>query len=126
MRGGVSRRGFVFAGAALSLTGCATTPGRVAAQPGETWPELEPLLAAATSGDVVTIRMASKGCTDKADIVFWVERWDDHAVVAFARRRLETCRGARGSATLTFSYAELGLAPGKRVVFANPPSPERR
>lgn len=109
----------MLAGAALTLTGCATTPGRAAAQSGQSWPELEPLLAAEMSGDVVTIRVVSKGCADRADFVFWVERWDDHAVVAFARRRLETCRGAKGSATLTFSYSELGLTSGQRIVIAN-------
>jgi len=110
----------VFAGAAVALTGCVTTPARVAASRDETWPELESLLAVEAASDVLTIRVASKGCTAKADFVFRVERRDDHALVAFARRRVETCKGPAGSATLTFGYAELGLTPGERVVIANP------
>jgi hypothetical protein len=113
----------LLAGAALVLTGCATAPTLVAASQGETWPELEPLLAAETGGDILTIRVVSKGCAAKADFVFRVERRADHALVAFARRRVETCKGPAGSAALTFGYAELGLAAGERIVIANPISP---
>jgi hypothetical protein len=118
MAGGVSRRGFVLAGAALGLTGCATTPALMAAAP-----ELEPLLAAETGPDALTIRVASKGCAAKADVVFRVDRKAGHAVVAFARRRLETCKGAVGWADLVFSYEELGLTRGERIVIANPITP---
>ena len=113
----------MLAATALALTGCATTPGLVAASPDETWPELEPLLAVEAVGDVLTIRVTSKGCAAKADFVFRVERRSDHAVVAFARRRVETCKGPTGSAVLTFGYAELGLASGERIVIANPAPP---
>lgn len=115
-----SRRGFVIAGAALALSGCVTTPALLAAGPGESFPELEPLLAADTGADGLTIRVTSKGCAAKADFVFRVDRKAGHAVVAFARRRLETCKGPTGSATLGFSYAELGLTQGERIVIANP------
>jgi hypothetical protein len=107
MSGVHSRRGFLLAGAALVLTGCATAP----------------TLAAETGGDILTIRVVSKGCAAKADFVFRVERRADHALVAFARRRVETCKGPAGSAALTFGYAELGLAAGERIVIANPISP---
>ena len=53
MRGGVSRRGLVLAGAVLPLLGCATTPTRATARSAEAWPELEPLLAAQTAGSDV-------------------------------------------------------------------------
>jgi hypothetical protein len=123
MAGGVSRRGFVLAGAALGLAGCATTPALMTAAPGETWPELEPLLAAEAGPDALTIRVVSKGCAAKADVVFRVDRKAGHAVVAFARRRLETCKGLAGWADLVFSYEELGLTRGERIVIANPITP---
>ncbi|WP_299010586.1 hypothetical protein [uncultured Caulobacter sp.] len=112
-----SRRGFVLAGAAFVLAGCATTPRLV---PGETWPELEPLLAVSLGRRAVTIRIESRGCADRANMVFRVDRKDGRAVVAFARRRLETCKGPKGWADLTFSYEELGLKRGERIVIANP------
>ena len=107
----------MLAGAALILAGCATTPRLV---PGETWPELEPLLAVSLSRRMVIVRIESRGCADRADMVFRVDRKDGRAVVAFARRRLETCKGPKGWADLTFSYEELGLRRGERIVIANP------
>lgn len=119
MSAGISRRGFVLVGAALSLAGCATAPVLVAAAPDETWPELEPLLAAEAGREGVTIRVRSHGCAVKADFVFRIDRRAGHAVIAFARRRLETCRGAAGAVDLTFGYGELGLTRGDRIVIAN-------
>jgi hypothetical protein len=113
----------MLAGAALGLAGCAMTPALMAAAPGETWPELEPLLAAEAGTQALTIRVQSKGCAAKADFVFRVDRKPGHAVVAFARRRLETCKGPGGVADLVFSYEELGLTGGERIVIANPISP---
>lgn len=118
-----SRRGFVFAGAALGLFGCTTTPGLQAAAPGEIFPELEALLGADAGADALVIRVTSKGCAAKGDFVFRVDRNAGHAVVAFARRRLEMCKGPAGAAELRFGYAELGLARGERIVIANPISP---
>lgn len=119
-----SRRGFVLAGAAFTLAGCATTPRLVA---GDTWPELEPLLAVALGRRAVTIRIESLGCADRANMVFRVDRKADRAVVAFARRRLETCKGPKGWTDMTFSYEELGLKRGEQIVIANPmKSDERR
>jgi len=115
----LSRRGFVFAGAALTLAGCATTPTLLAAAPGEAFPELEPLLGATAGPDALTIRVTSKGCAAKADFVFRVDRKAGHAVVAFARRRLETCKGLTGAAVLGFTYDELGLTHADRIVIAN-------
>ena len=113
----------MLAGVALGLTGCATTPALMAAAPGETWPELEPLLAAEAGTEALTIRVSSRGCAAKADVVFRVDRKAGHAVVAFARRRLETCKGSAGWADLVFRYEELGLTRGERIVVANPITP---
>lgn len=107
----------------MALTGCATTPALLAAAPDESFPELEPLLAAQAGADALTIRVRSKGCAARADFVFRVERRSGHAVVAFARRRLETCKGPAGAADLVFGYEELGLKRGERIVIANPITP---
>lgn len=112
-----SRRGFVLVGAAFALAGCATSPRLVS---GETWPELEPLLAVSLGRHAVTIRIESRGCAERANMVFRVDRKDGHAVVAFARRRLETCAGPKGWVEMTFSYEELGLRHGERIMIANP------
>lgn len=109
----------MFAGAALTLAGCATTPTLMAATPAEAFPELEPLLAASAGPDALTIRVTSKGCAARADFVFRVDRKNGRAVVAFARRRLETCRGPAGAAVLRFTYDELGLTHADRIVIAN-------
>lgn len=113
----LSRRGFVLAGASLTLAGCATTPVLLA---GEALPELEPLVATPAGRDALTIRVMSKGCASKADFVFRTDRKDGHVVLAFARRRLETCKGPPNLAELRFSYDELGVKRGERVVVANP------
>nr|WP_295107533.1 hypothetical protein [uncultured Caulobacter sp.] len=111
-------------GAAVVLSGCATSRPRLPpAAPDETLAELEPVAIVETAADALTLRVASKGCTAKADFVFRVDRKAGHAVVAFARRRLETCKGPAGWAELRFSYDELGLTHGERVVIANPISP---
>lgn len=115
----------MFAGAALALSGCATAPLLVAAAPGETWPELEPLLAVSAGREALTIRVTTKGCASRSDFVFRVDRSRGRAVVAFARRRLETCKGPMGRMDLTFGYDELGLRRGERIVIANPVSSAR-
>ncbi|PZR33033.1 hypothetical protein [Caulobacter segnis] len=107
----------MLAGAAFALAGCATRPRLIA---GETWPELEPLLAVSLERRAVTIRIESRGCADRANMVFRVDRKEGRAVVAFARRRLETCKGPRSWADITFSYEELGLKRGEQIVIANP------
>ena len=74
----------------------------------------------------LTLHMASQGCATRADVVFRLDRSSGGAVIAFARRRLETCRlGEPGTVDLMFSYDELGLRPGERFVVANPITPSR-
>jgi hypothetical protein len=113
-----SRRSLLVCGLALLAAGCATRPSLVMSD--ETWPELEPV--AVTAGhDGLTVRVASKGCAAKADFVFRVDRAGGKTALAFARRRLETCRfGEVGTVDLAFTYDELGLKRGERFVVANP------
>ncbi|WP_421737132.1 hypothetical protein [Caulobacter sp.] len=113
-----SRRSILASGLALIATGCATRPSLMASH--ESWPELETV--AVTAGrEGLTVRFASRGCTVKADIVFRLDRVGGRTVLAFARRRLETCRfGDVGTVDLVFGYEELGLRRGERFVVANP------
>jgi len=113
-----SRRSVLTTGLALIAAGCATRPSLMTSD--QSWPELE-AVGVTTARDGLTVRLASKGCTFKADIVFRVDRSGGKTVLAFARRRLETCRSGEASAVdLVFSYEELGLRRGERFSVANP------
>lgn len=120
----LSRRFLLAGGVALTVAGCATRPGLVTS--GQTWPELEPLLGVTATREGLRIRVASKGCAVREDFVFRLDRSGGKAVVAFARRRLETCRfGETAAADLAFSYEELGLRRAERFEVANPITPSR-
>ena len=83
-------------------------------------------MAVTATREGLTLRVASVGCAAKADFVFRLDRTDGKTVIAFARRRLETCRfGVPGTVDLAFSYEELGLRRGERYRVANP-SPSSR
>jgi hypothetical protein len=115
----MNRRLFLLA--AMALAGCATAgPPRVSPAPAPL-AELEPLYAADAGRDAITIRVSSNGCTAKADFAFFVERRGDAVAVAFGRRRVDTCKSfAMGHTDLTFSWAELGVAPRTPVFLLNP------
>lgn len=113
-----TRRFLLVSGVALLAAGCAATPMLLASD--DTWPELEPI-GVTTDRHGLKVRVASKGCSAKADFVFRLDRDAGRAVLAFARRRLETCRfGEAGTVDLAFSYEELGLRRGERFEVANP------
>ena len=113
-----TRRSLLVSGAALLAAGCATRPSLVVSD--QSWRELEAVRVTA-GRDELTLRVASKGCAAKADFVFHVDRTGRTVVLAFARRRLETCRfGAAAEVDLVFSYDELGLKRGERFAVANP------
>lgn len=112
----MDRRLFLFA--ALALGGCVTT--RVVTSPAPL-AELEPLYRAEAGRDGLTIRVRSSGCTAKADFTFYLERKAQAVSLAFARKRIDTCRSAAvGRAELTFSWAELGVPPRTPVFLLNP------
>lgn len=115
----MNRRLFVLA--ALALTGCATAgPPRVAPA-ASAMAELEPLYSADAGRDAITIRVSSNGCTAKGDFAFFVERRGDAVTMAFGRKRIDTCRSfAMGHTDLTFTWAELGVAPRTPVFLLNP------
>jgi hypothetical protein len=113
----MNRRVFLFA--TLALGGCATLPP--AGSPPAPLAELEPLYSAVAGKDGLTIQVSSNGCTAKDDIAFYLERRAGTVAVAFARRKVDTCRSfAMGKAEIAFTWAELGLAPRSPVFLLNP------
>lgn len=114
----MNRRIFVLA--ALTLSGCATAaPPHIKAGPQLS--ELEPLYRANAGADALTISVSSHGCTAKADFTFHVERRHDAVSLAFARKRIDTCKSfAMGKTELTFTWAELGVLPRSEVFLLNP------
>ena len=116
----MNRRLFVLA--ALALTGCATVaPPAPAPAPAGHLGELEPLYAADAGREAITIRVSSNGCTAKADFAFFVERRGEAVTVAFGRKRLDNCKSfAMGHTDLTFTWAELGIAPRTPIFLLNP------
>ena len=114
---GVDRRAFLIA--ALALSACATTPPVV--KPGGPFLELEPLYRADARREGLIIRVGSNGCTAKEDFTFYLERRGEAVSLAFARKRIDTCKSfAMGSTELTFTWAELGLPPQAPVFLLNP------
>ena len=109
--------------AGLLLSGCATVPSRPPRLlPGdpELYGELEPLLDVRSEADALVIRLKSQGCLRKEDLRFFVEGKDAIPDVAFARRRLETCRTTGpGSAEIRFGWSELGIAGATAVRVLN-------
>lgn len=116
----MQRRFVILAGLAL-LTGCATAAPPIVAPASSSLGELEPLYSASAGKEALTIRVSSNGCTKKEDFAFFVERKGEAVTLAFGRKKLDPCRSfAMGHADLTFTYAELGLAPRTPLFLLNP------
>ncbi len=114
------RRFVILAGLAL-LGGCATAAPTTVAPAAAALGELEPLYSATAGKDALTIRVSSNGCTKKEDFAFFVERKGEAVTLAFGRKKLDPCRSfAMGHADLSFTYAELGLAPRTELFLLNP------
>lgn len=113
----MDRRLFLLA--AFALSACATVPAPE--PPHGPYGELEPLYAAVAGREALTISVASNGCTAKADFAFYLERRGGEVSVAFARKRVDTCKSfAMGRTEIAFPWAELGLDPRTPVFLLNP------
>jgi hypothetical protein len=119
----MDRRLFVLA--ALALGGCATVPGaRLVASGSMTLGELEPLYAVQKAREGLRIKVASNGCTAKADLAFYVERRGDIVALAFGRKQVDACKSSvKGHTELTFTWEELGLARRAPILLLNPIAP---
>jgi hypothetical protein len=130
----MNRRGLLLGFGAVTLAGCATrgapapvasapaaAPAPAVVPPGPGPAELEPIYAVNATRSGLMVRVASNGCTTKADFAFFVERKNGATTVAFARRRLDNCRTIQaGHADLEFTLVELGIAPDTPVYVLNP------
>lgn len=106
--------------AALALSGCASGGLRVSA-PGGPQAELEPVYRADAGREAITISVASNGCTQKGDFAFYVERQGEAVTLSFGRKRIDPCKSfAMGKTDVTFTWAELGVAPRAQVFLLNP------
>ena len=118
---GLDRRGLLAAGLLLALGGCATSRGvTLVLRSGQEAGELEALRGVTAGPEGLALRVASSGCTRKEDFVFYVDRGTAPPTLAFARKRLDACRGAPTETELAFSYDELGVAAQGRLVVLNP------
>jgi len=115
----MTRRAWLIVGL-MALAACASLPPRALAPPGVGFELLEPLLGVRAGPEGLTITVRSSGCTAKADFAFYLDRHDEFPTLAFGRKRVDACKGPAAPMELTFSYAELGLAPDARVFVVNP------
>ncbi len=114
----MDRRLFLLA--SLALGGCATM-APPAVGPPTPLAELEPLYSAVAGREALTIRVSSNGCTAKPDFAFYVERRGGGVTIAFARKRVDSCKSfAMGQAEIAFTWAELDLDPKTPVFLLNP------
>lgn len=118
---GLDRRELLATGLLLALGGCASSRGvtLVMGATGET-AELEALKAITAGPEGLTLRVASGGCSRKADFAFYVDHAATPPTVAFARRRVDGCHEGPTDVALAFSYAELGVAGQGRLAVLNP------
>ena len=88
----MNRRLFAIA-ALAALAACAGLPSEAPAPADVGFELLEPLSAVRADAEGVTIVVRSRGCTTRADFVFYVDRKDAIPTLAFGRRRIDACSG---------------------------------
>ncbi len=110
--------------AAPPLAGCAMLDRFRPARPVETVAlpgQLEAIHAAAIANDQAVFRVSSNGCTRKADLTPVVRTERDGAVITLRRLREDPCGQHQPEGVeMSWSFQELGLAPGARVTVENP------
>lgn len=108
---------------AISLSACALSnpfAGDVVAQ-GPMLGQMEPVHAAVIAHDQALFRVTSNGCTAKADLTPVVRQTRDEAVITLRRIKEDRCqRPVTDGLEITWTFEEMGLAPGARVSVENP------
>ncbi|MFN3669413.1 MAG: hypothetical protein ACK4VY_08910 [Brevundimonas sp.] len=111
-------------GATAVLSGCGALQqmaGRFASPPGDLPGQVEPVHAAAISGDQAVFWVTSNGCTAKEDITPVVRDSSGGPIITLRRIKEDRCRETRPEGTeVRWSFEELGLAPGTRLSVDNP------
>ena len=109
---------------AISLSACALTnpftrgdQGAQAAMPGQ----MEPVHAAVIAHDQALFRVTSNGCTAKSDLTPVVRQARNEAVITLRRIKEDRCQSPiTDGLEITWTFEEMGLAPGARVSVENP------
>lgn len=111
-----------FAGLALTTAGCVIVDADVDEFDARYSRDAERLYSAKISEDTITIRVAASGCTTKEffDVDIDHEGGDTFSV-EFERQRRDYCKMMQPDGEkLTWSFSELGLPAGAKVILENP------
>ena len=109
---------------AASLSACALTNPfsneSVTAQ-GSMPGQMEPVHAAVIAHDQAVFHVTSNGCTAKADLTPVVRQARGEAVITLRRIKEDRCLNpVADGLEISWTFEELGLAPGARVSVENP------
>lgn len=116
---GLSAAAVVLSACALvdRLTGGDDGSPVVAEGPGQ----IEPVHAAAIVQDKAVFWVSSNGCTQKSDLLPVVRRRGDASVITLRRLKEDRCLEPRDQGVeISWTFQEMGLAPGSRVSVENP------
>ncbi len=83
-------------------------------------PAIEPIYGVTVGPQGVTVRLASHGCTTKADLTVAVAKNPPRPMVLFARKRPDACTAPATPVDVVYTFEELGLEPGEAFSLANP------
>jgi len=85
-----------------------------------TVPAIEPIYGVTVGPQGVTVRLASHGCTTKADLTVAVAKNPPRPLVLFARKHPDACAASATPVEVVYTFDELGLDPGQAFSLANP------
>lgn len=107
------------------MAGCAMVgrllPDRQQAAAANLPGQIEPIHAAAIADDQAVFWVSSNGCTEKDDLAAVVRPEREGAVITLRRLNEDRCDAPRPQGVeISWSFQELGLAPGSRVTVENP------